>query len=125
VDAALLEHAVEYARASLARLRALSLPPLSDSHTWLRTKRAMLARAHLVLAQVAIRQGQWESAEYELQTAIDLVPSSKAYRLLSQVYGQTNRQEQALAANKKADSLAPAALMDKDSRVLEDRDGPR
>jgi len=124
VDAALLEHAVEYARASLDRLRALSLPPLSDSHTWLRTKRAMLARAHLVLAQVAIRQGQWESAEYELQTAIDLVPSSKAYRLLSQVYGQTNRQEQALAANKKADSLAPA-LMDKESRVLEDRDGPR
>lgn len=124
-DAALLEHAVEYAKASLDRLRALSLPPLGDSHTWLRTKRAMLARAHLVLAQVAIRQGQWGTAENELQTAIDLAPSSKAYLLLSRVYGQTNRQEQALAATKKADFLAPAALTDKESRVLEHRDGLR
>jgi tetratricopeptide (TPR) repeat protein len=124
VDAALADHAVQYARASLDRLRALSLPPLGDSHTWLRTKRAMLARAHLVLAQVAIRQGQWETAENELQTAIDLVPSSKAYLLLSRVYGQTNRQEQALTATEKADSLAPAALTDKES-LQEDRDSLR
>ncbi len=125
VDAALAEHAVEYARASVDRLRALSLPPLGDSHTWLRTKRAMLARAHLVLAQVAIRQGQWETAENELQTVVELVPSSKAYLLLSRVYGQTNRREQALAATKKADSLAAAALADKGSQVLEDRNSPR
>ncbi len=123
VNAALVEHAIEYARASLDRLRALSLPPLSDSHTWLRTKRGMLARAHLALAQVAIRQGQWETAENELQTAIDLAPSSKAYLLLSRIYGQTNRQEQALAATKKADSLAPAALTDKELQVLENRNG--
>jgi tetratricopeptide (TPR) repeat protein len=125
VDPALAEHAVEYARASLDRLRALSLPPLGDSHTWLRTKRAMLARAHLVLAQVAIRQGQWETAENESATAIDLAPSSKAYLLLSQVYVQTNRQEQALAATKKADSLASTAPADKGSRVLEDKDSLR
>lgn len=124
-DALLAGRTVEHAKASLDRLRALSLPPLSDSHTWLRTKRAMLARAHLVLAQVAVRQGQWKTAENELQAAIDLVPSSKAYLLLSRVYGQTNRREQALAATKKADSLAPAVLTDKESRVLEDRSGLR
>jgi tetratricopeptide (TPR) repeat protein len=121
VDTVLAGRAVEHARAALDRLRALSLPPLGDSHTWLRTKRVMLARAHLVLAQVAIRQGQWGTAENELQTAIDLAPSSKAYLLLSRVYGQTNRHEQALTATKKADSLAPAALTDKES-LQEDRD---
>jgi tetratricopeptide (TPR) repeat protein len=126
VDAVLAQRAVEHAKAALDRVRALSLPPFSDSHTWLRTKRAMLARAHLVLVQVAIRQGQWQTAENEIQTAIDLVPSSKAYLLLSQVYGRTNRQEQALAATRKAESLAPVPLAekaDKKIRVLADRGG--
>jgi len=113
VDAAQAEHAFEHARAALDRLHTLSLPPLSDSHTWLRTKRSMMARAHVALAKVAIRQGQTETAETELRSAIDLAPSSKAFLLLSQIYTQTHRESQALVAAKKAQSLATAALADK------------
>jgi len=110
VDAAQVERASEHARAALDRLRALSLPPLSEPHTWLRTKRSMLARGHLALAQVSILQGQWGTAEHELQSAIDLTPSSKAYLLLAQVYKQTNREEQAQAAAKEARLFASAAV---------------
>jgi len=110
VDAAQVERASEHARAALDRLRALSLPPLSEPHTWLRTKRSMLARGHLALAQVATLQGRWGTAEHELQTAIDLTPSSKAYLLLAQVYKQTNREEQAQVAAKEAGLFASAAV---------------
>jgi tetratricopeptide (TPR) repeat protein len=117
-DAARQERAVNYARAALDRLHALSLPPLSDSHTWLKTKRSMLARAHLVLAEVAIRRGQLETAKNELQTAVDLSPSSKAYLLLSRIYRQTGREDQALTAAKKAQSLAPAPVVGKGNEEI-------
>ena len=123
-DAVQAERAGENARMALDRLRALSLPALSDSHTWLRTKRSMLVRAHLVLAQVSMQQRQWETAEHELQTVIELAPSNKAYLFLSQVYRLTNREDLALAAAKSAHLSASAAPADKPVKqyqVLQDR----
>ena len=117
--------ASERAKAALDKLRSLSLPALSDSHAWLRTKRSMLARAHLVLAEVAIRQKMWETAEHELQSVIDLAPSPKAYLLLSQVYKHTNREDEALAAAKKAHlSVSPgfASKSGDEYRVSQERE---
>ena len=119
VDAADAQRASEFARAALDRLRSLSLPPLGDRHTWLRTKRSMLARGHLALAQVSMRRKQWEAAEHELHAAIDLVPSSKAYLCLSEVYTQTNSEDKAAAAAKEAQMLASAVLADKPGKEIQ------
>jgi tetratricopeptide (TPR) repeat protein len=114
--------ASQYAHRALDRIHVLSLPPFSDSVTWLRTKRSMLARAHLVLGQVSAEQGQLKNAESELQTAVDLAPSGKAYLLLSKIYAETNQTGRALTAARKALSLGPAAvaeMADREIKILD------
>jgi tetratricopeptide (TPR) repeat protein len=110
--------AAQYAHRAIDRLRIFSLPPFSNSDTWLKTKRSMLARAHLVLGQVSAQQGQFQNAESELQTAADLAPSGKAYLLLSKIYAATNQNNRALTAAKKAMSLGPAAVADMADREI-------
>jgi tetratricopeptide (TPR) repeat protein len=103
-----MSRAEGYVRDALERLAALSAPAFSDPKTWLKTKRAMLARAHMVRGQVFACRKQFQDSENELRQAAQLSPCRKVYVLLAKLYIETNQPERAAAAEKSAKEFGPA-----------------
>jgi len=102
LNAEQMNRAETYVRDALEQLATLSEPAFSDPKTWARTKRAMLARAHMVRGQVFARRKQFQESENELRQAAQLSPCRQVYVLLSKLYNEYNEPERAAAAEKSA-----------------------
>jgi tetratricopeptide (TPR) repeat protein len=97
----------EYAQHALERIRRFKAPVSADRTTWIRTKKALLAKSHMLLGIAAVQEKKLDEATDNLLRATEFDPQGDYFYRLALVYEATGRPQKALAAALRAQELGP------------------
>ena len=97
----------EYAQHALEKIRRFRAPVSADRTTWVQTKKALLAKSHMLLGIAAVQQKKFDEAIDNLVMATEFDPQGDYVYRLALVYEATGRRQEALTAAIRARDLGP------------------